>query len=161
MSKISPFLWFDTQAEEAARFYVSIFPNSRIISVNGLPVDLPHTGAEAGSVITVAFELDGQAYIAMNGGPGHPFTDAISLMIDCDGQDEVDRYWDALTADGGQEVACGWLKDKYGLSWQVTPRQLMEMTTSPDKAAAARAFQAMMGMVKIDIAALKAAFEGG
>lgn len=160
MSKISPFLWFDTQAEDAARFYVSLFPNSRIVSVNGLPVDLPHTGAKAGDVITVAFELDGQPYVAMNGGPGHPFTDAISLVIDCDGQDEVDRYWNALVADGGKEVACGWLKDKYGLSWQVTPRQLMEMTTSPDKAAAARAFQAMMGMVKIDIAALKAAFEG-
>lgn len=160
MSKISPFLWFDTQAEDAARFYVSLFPNSRIVSVNSLPVDLPHTGAKAGDVITVAFELDGQPYVAMNGGPGHPFTDAISLVIDCDGQDEVDRYWNALVADGGQEVACGWLKDKYGLSWQVTPRQLMEMTTSPDKAAAARAFQAMMGMVKIDIAALKAAFEG-
>lgn len=160
MSKISPFLWFDTQAEDAARFYVSLFPNSRIVSVNGLPVDLPHTGAKTGDVITVAFELDGQPYVAMNGGPGHPFTDAISLVIDCDGQDEVDRYWNALVADGGKEVACGWLKDKYGLSWQVTPRQLMEMTTSPDKAAAARAFQAMMGMVKIDIAALKAAFEG-
>lgn len=160
MSKISPFLWFDTQAEDAARFYVSLFPNSRIVSVNGLPVDLPHTGAKAGDVITVAFELDGQPYVAMNGGPGHPFTDAISLVIDCDGQNEVDRYWNALVADGGKEVACGWLKDKYGLSWQVTPRQLMEMTTSPDKAAAARAFQAMMGMVKIDIAALKAAFEG-
>lgn len=112
MPKITPFLWFDTQAEEAANLYVSVFPNSRIVSVNGLPVDLPHTGAKAGSVITVAFELDGQAYIAMNGGPGRSFNDAISLMIDCDGQDEVDRYWDALTADGGQEVACGWLKDR-------------------------------------------------
>lgn len=161
MSKISPFLWFDTEAEEAARFYVSIFPNSRIVSVNGLTVDLPHTGAKVGDVITVAFELDGQPYVAMNGGPGHPFTDAISLVIDCDGQDEVDRYWAALTADGGQEVACGWLKDRYGLSWQVTPRQLIEMTTGPDKAAAARAFQAMMGMVKIDIAGLKAAYEAG
>ncbi|WP_299015966.1 VOC family protein [uncultured Caulobacter sp.] len=160
MSKISPFLWFDKEAEEAARFYVSLFPNSRIVSVNGLPVDLPHTGAKAGSVITVNFELDGQAYIAMNGGPGHPFTDAISLMIDCDGQDDVDRYWDALTADGGQGVACGWLKDRFGLSWQVTPRQLMEMTTGPDREAAARVFQAMMGMVKIDVAALKAAYEG-
>ncbi|HJV41659.1 VOC family protein [Caulobacter sp.] len=160
MSKITPFLWFDTQAEEAARFYVSLIPNSRIVSVNGLPVDLPHTGAKAGDVITVAFELDGQPYTAMNGGPGHPFTDAISLVIDCDGQDEVDRYWSALTANGGQEVACGWLKDRYGLSWQVTPRQLIEMTTGPDKAAAARAFQAMMGMVKIDVAGLKAAYEG-
>ena len=161
MSKISPFLWFDTQAEAAARFYVSLFPNSRIVSVNGLPVDLPHTGAKAGSVITVAFELDGQAYVAMNGGPGHPFTDAISLTIDCDGQDEVDHYWNALTADGGQAVACGWLKDRYGLSWQVTPRQLTEMTTGPDRAAAARVFQAMMGMVKIDVAGLKAAYAAG
>ena len=121
MSKISPFLWFDKEAEEAARFYVAIFPNSRIVSVNGLPTDLPHTGAKAGDVMTVTFELDGLPYVAMNGGPGHPFTDAISLTVDCDGQDEVDRYWNALTADGGQEIACGWLKDRYGLCWQVTP----------------------------------------
>ena len=160
MSKIIPFLWFDKEAEEAARFYVSLLPNSRIVSVNGLPVDLSHTGAKAGSVITVAFELDGQAYIAMNGGPGHPFTDAVSLMIDCESQDEVDRYWDALTADGGQGVACGWLKDRFGLSWQVTPRQLMELTTGPDRDAAARVFQAMMGMVKIDIATIEAARRG-
>lgn len=160
MSKISPFLWFDTQAEDAAKLYVSIFPNSRITSVHRLPTDLPHTGAKAGDVMTVSFELDGQPYTAMNGGPGHVFNDAISLVIDCDGQEEVDRYWTALTADGGQEIACGWLKDRFGLSWQVTPRQLIEMTTGPDKKAAARAFQAMMGMVKIDIAALRAAYEG-
>ncbi|ENZ80908.1 MULTISPECIES: VOC family protein [Caulobacter] len=161
MSKISPFLWFDKEAEEAARFYVAIFPNSRIVSVNGLPTDLPHTGAKAGDVMTVTFELDGLPYVAMNGGPGHPFTDAISLTVDCDGQDEVDRYWNALTADGGQEIACGWLKDRYGLCWQVTPRQLIEMTTGPDKAAAARVFQAMMGMVKIDVAKLQQAHDAG
>lgn len=161
MPKISPFLWFDKEAEEAARFYVAIFPNSRIVSVNGLPTDLPHTGAKAGDVMTVTFELDGLPYVAMNGGPGHPFTDAISLTVDCDGQDEVDRYWNALTADGGQEIACGWLKDRYGLCWQVTPRQLIEMTTGPDKAAAARVFQAMMGMVKIDVAKLQQAHDAG
>ena len=161
MSKISPFLWFDKEAEEAARFYVAIFPNSRIVSVNGLPTDLPHTGAKAGDVMPVTFELDGLPYVAMNGGPGHPFTDAISLTVDCDGQDEVDRYWNALTADGGQEIACGWLKDRYGLCWQVTPRQLIEMTTGPDKAAAARVFQAMMGMVKIDVAKLQQAHDAG
>lgn len=161
MSKISPFLWFDKEAEEAARFYVAIFPNSRIVSVNGLPTDLPHTGAKAGDVMTVTFELDGLPYVAMNGGPGHPFTDAISLTVDCNGQDEVDRYWNALTADGGQEIACGWLKDRYGLCWQVTPRQLIEMTTGPDKAAAARVFQAMMGMVKIDVAKLQQAHDAG
>ena len=161
MSKISPFLWFDKEAEEAARFYVAIFPNSRIVSVNGLPTDLPHTGAKAGDVMTVTFELDGLPYVAMNGGPGHPFTDAISLTVDCDGQDEVDRYWNALTADGGQEIACGWLKDRYGLCWQVAPRQLIEMTTGPDKAAAARVFQAMMGMVKIDVAKLQQAHDAG
>ena len=161
MSKISPFLWFDKEAEEAARFYVAIFPNSWIVSVNGLPTDLPHTGAKAGDVMTVTFELDGLPYVAMNGGPGHPFTDAISLTVDCDGQDEVDRYWNALTADGGQEIACGWLKDRYGLCWQVTPRQLIEMTTGPDKAAAARVFQAMMGMVKIDVAKLQQAHDAG
>lgn len=160
MSKITPFLWFDTQAEDAAKLYVSVFPNSRIVSVNRLPTDLPHTGAKAGDVMTVAFELDGQAYTAMNGGPAFKFDEAVSFVIDCADQAEVDHYWDSLLADGGQPSACGWLKDRFGLSWQVTPRALIEMTTGPDKEAAARAFQAMMGMVKIDIAALRAAYEG-
>jgi predicted 3-demethylubiquinone-9 3-methyltransferase (glyoxalase superfamily) len=159
MPKITPFLWFDTQAEEAANFYVSVFPNSRIVSVDRYPIDPPQ-GPKAGDVMTVSFELDGHAGIAMNGGPAFTFDEAVSFVIDCEDQDEVDRYWTALTADGGKEVACGWLKDKYGLSWQVTPRQLIEWTTGADREAAARVFKAMMTMVKIDVAGLKAAYEG-
>lgn len=161
MPKTSPFLWFDHQAEDAARFYVSVFPNSRILSVNRYPSDVPHAGLKAGDVMTVAFELDGQPWTIMNGGPGKTFDEAISFVIDCDGQAEVDHFWNALTANGGQEVACGWLKDKYGLAWQVTPRQLIALTTGPDKAAAARVFQAMMGMVKIDVAKLQQAHDAG
>lgn len=159
MPKISPFLWFDNQAEEAANFYISVFPNSRIVRVDRYPIDPPQ-GPKAGDVMTVSMELDGQAFTLMNGGPAFAFDEAVSFVVDCDGQDEVDRYWDALLADGGQESQCGWLKDKYGLSWQVTPRQLIEWTTGDDREAAARVFQAMMGMAKIDVAALKAAYEG-
>lgn len=159
MSKISPFLWFDKEAEDAAKLYVSLFPNSRIVSVNRYPTDVPQAGAKAGDVMTVAFELDGQPITGMNGGPAFTFDEAVSFVIDCDGQDEVDHYWNGLIADGGQESQCGWLKDRFGFSWQVTPRQLIEMTTGPDKAAAGRVFQAMMGMKKIDVAKLKAAFE--
>lgn len=160
MPKISPFLWFDRQAEEAANFYVSVFSNSRIVSVDRFPIDVPHGGSKAGDVMTVSMELDGAAFTLMNGGPAFTFDEAVSFVVDCDGQDEVDRYWAALTADGGKEVACGWLKDKYGLSWQVTPRQLIEWTTGENREAAARVFAAMMTMVKIDVAALKAAYEG-
>ena len=160
MPKITPFLWFDKEAEEAARFYVSLFPNSKIDQVNRYPRDTPQADADASDVMTVAFELDGQKVTALNAGPMFKFNEAFSFVIDCDGQDEVDHYWNALTADGGQESQCGWVKDRFGLSWQVTPRQLIEMTTSPDRAAAGRAFQAMMGMKKIDIAAIRAAFEG-
>ncbi|WP_297513283.1 VOC family protein [uncultured Caulobacter sp.] len=159
MPKITPFLWFDTQAEDAANLYVSIFPNSRITSVSRYAREAP--GAAAGQVMTVTFEIDGQKVTALNAGPMFKLSEAFSFVIDCDGQDEVDHYWNALTANGGQESQCGWLKDRFGLSRQVTPRQLIEMTTSPDREAAGRAFQAMMGMKKIDIAALRAAFEGG
>jgi predicted 3-demethylubiquinone-9 3-methyltransferase (glyoxalase superfamily) len=159
MPKISPFLWFDKEAEDAARLYVSVFPNSRINHTAYYPSEGPE-GVEKGRVMTVGFEIDGQKVTAMNAGPHFKLSEAFSFVIDCDGQDEVDHYWNALTADGGQESQCGWLKDRYGLSWQVTPRQLIEMTTSPDRAAAGRAFQAMMGMKKIDIAGIKAAFEG-
>ena len=160
MPKITPFLWFDNQAEDAARFYVSIFPNSRIVDVARYPIDPPQ-GPKAGEVMTVTFALDGQTWTAMNGGPAFTFDEAISFTVECGDQDEVDRYWSALTADGGREVACGWLKDKYGLCWQITPRRLIEMNASPDREAAARAFKAMMDMVKIDIAKLEAAFAGG
>jgi predicted 3-demethylubiquinone-9 3-methyltransferase (glyoxalase superfamily) len=160
MSKITPFLWFDKEAEEAANLYVSVFPNSKITHVARYPSDAPQVSVEAGKVMTVAFELDGRRFTAMNAGPVFKFSEAISFVIDCDGQAEVDHYWTALTADGGQESQCGWLKDRFGLSWQVTPRQLIEMTTSADREAAGRAFQAMMGMKKIDIAAIRAAFDG-
>ena len=156
-SKISPFLWFDTQAEEAANFYVSLFPNSRVNSVSRYPSEMPGMG---GQVMTVAFELDCLPFTALNAGPQFTFTEAISFVIDCADQAEVDHYWNALTADGGQESQCSWCKDKYGLSWQVVPRRLMELITSPDKAIAGRAMQAMMGMQKIIVADLEKAAEG-
>lgn len=159
MPKITPFLWFDNQAEDAAKLYVSLFQNSKITDVAYYPGEAPG-GGKPGKVMTVAFEIDGQKITALNAGPTFKLDEAFSFVIDCDGQDEVDHYWNALTADGGQESQCGWLKDRYGLSWQVTPRQLIEAITSPDRAAAGRAFQAMMGMKKIDVAAIQAAFEG-
>ncbi|WP_454714291.1 VOC family protein [Caulobacter segnis] len=159
MPKITPFLWFDNQAEDAAKLYVSLFPNSKITSVDYYPGEAPG-GGKPGKVMTVVFEIDGQKVTALNAGPTFKLDEAFSFVIDCDGQAEVDHYWNALTADGGQESQCGWLKDRFGLSWQVTPRQLIEATTSSDRAAAGRAFQAMMGMKKIDVAAIQAAYEG-
>lgn len=158
MLKITPFLWFDSQAEPAAELYVSLFPNSRITRVTRYPNDASQ--ATPADVMTVEFELDGLPVTALNAGPTFRLSEAFSFVIHCDGQEEVDRYWTALTADGGQESQCGWLKDRFGLSWQVTPRQLVEMTTSTDREAAGRAFQAMMGMKKIDIAAMRAAYNG-
>ncbi|MCX5690434.1 MAG: VOC family protein [Planctomycetota bacterium] len=149
--KVTPFLWFDDKAHEAAKFYVETFPNSRIIS--------PMTGP-GGNPIGVKFEIDGREFVAFNGGPMFKFTEAISLFIDCETQEEVDRIWDRLVSDGGSPSHCGWLKDKYGLSWQVVPRCLMEYMSDPDRVKAGRAMQAMMGMSKLDIAALKAAFDG-
>jgi predicted 3-demethylubiquinone-9 3-methyltransferase (glyoxalase superfamily) len=158
MDKISPCLWFDGQAEQAARFYTSLFPNSRIESVDRSPADTP--SGPKGSVLTVNFTLDGNSYIGLNGGPDFKFTEAISLSIECDDQAEMDRYWDALIADGGEPSVCGWLKDRFGLSWQVVPRRLTEMYRSGDPAAAERAMQAMLEMTKLDIAALERAFAG-
>ena len=151
MQKITPFLWFDTQAEDAAKYYVALFPNSRITSTSPGP---------GGTVMTVGFELDGQAFTALNGGPHFTFTEAVSFVVRCADAAEVDRYWDTLTRDGGTESQCGWLKDRFGLSWQVTPRQLGELTSGPDTEKAARVFAAMMQMVKIDVAKLQAAAEG-
>lgn len=155
MQKINPCLWFDHQAEEAAEFYVSVFPDSRIVSrarrVDGLP-------DEVGDVMVVAFELAGQGYIALNGGPLFRFSPAISLAIPCETQDEVDHYWARLT-EGGEEGQCGWLTDRYGVTWQVTPTPLIRMFQSDDRAAAARAAAAMMPMKKLDIAALQRAFD--
>ena len=149
--KITPFLWFNNNAEEAADFYVSIFKNSRRLDEMRAAADNPSTAA--GAVITVSFELDGQQFTAMNGGPGHNFTDAISLVVRCESQEEIDHYWYRLIEGGGSEVACGWLKDKFGLSWQIVPSNIGELVKHP------KGFQAMMQMKKLDIAALKSAAE--
>ena len=153
MPKITPCLWFDTQGEEAARFYTSIFPNSRI-------VDVAHYGEagprDAGTVMVVKFELDGQEFVALNGGPEFTFDEAISFQIDCADQEEVDRYSEALT-DGGEQGPCGWVKDRFGLSWQVVPKRMIELLSDPDEANAQRAMAAMLEMRKIDIAAVEAA----
>ena len=156
--KIAPCLWFDGNAEEAAEFYVSVFPNSRIIERVKSPSDWPSGKAE--DVILMVFELDGQTYQALNGGPSAEFNDAVSLSVSCKDQAEVDRYWDALTADGGTPVQCGWLKDKYGLRWQIVPEIMPEMLRHPDRAKAKRAMEAMFGMVKIDVEAIKKAAAG-
>lgn len=156
MPRITPCLWFDTQAEEAARFYASIFKNSKVGTISRYGEGMP---MPAGTVLTVSFELDGQELMALNGGPIFPFTEAVSLMIWCDSQEEIDHYWSKLT-DGGKEVECGWLKDRYGLSWQVVPSAFKEMMASPDEAAKDRMMKALLGMVKLDAAALKRAFEG-
>jgi predicted 3-demethylubiquinone-9 3-methyltransferase (glyoxalase superfamily) len=156
MPPVTPFLWFDTEAEEAAKFYVSIFPNSKITGVTRYGKSGP---GPDGSVMTVNFELDGQRFTALNAGPQFKFTEAISFVIECQTQEDVDRYWTKLTA-GGQEVECGWLKDRYGLFWQVTPRILLEMIGDPDPAKAERVMKAMLQMKKIEIAPLKQAYEG-
>ena len=155
MQKITPSLWFDGQAEEAARFYVSVFKNSRIVRTNYFLKGSPGT---AGSVMTVQFILDGVEFVAMNGGPQFKFSPAISFVANCENQDEVDRLWRELSA-GGQEVQCGWLTDKFGISWQIVPTALLDMLGSADTAAAQRAFAAMLGMKKLNIAALRRAFE--
>ena len=148
--KITPFLWFDTQAEEAAKYYCSIFPDSRITNVTLVPT---------GSALVVAFELAGTQFLALNGGPMYQFTEAVSFSIDCKDQAEVDHYWSKLS-EGGTPIQCGWLKDKYGLCWQVIPSILPKLLSDPDPAKAGRAMAAMMTMVKIDIAALEAAAGG-
>ena len=155
MHKISPFLWFDTQAEEAAKFYVSMFGNSRIVSVTRYGEAGP---GPKGSVMTVVFELEGQRFIALNGGPQFRFTEAISFSVDCATQAEVDRLWEQLSK-GGAEGPCGWLKDKYGLSWQITPTALGKMLSDPDPAKSKRVMEAMLKMKKIDIRALQQAYE--
>lgn len=156
MDKPYPCLWFDGQAEEAARFYVSVFKNSRILATRHFPEGLPQP---PGSVMTVSFLLDGQEFMALNGGPQFRFSPAVSFVVGCDTQEEVDTLWSWLTEDG-MEVQCGWLTDKYGISWQIVPKALPAMLTSADQAAAGRAATAMMGMKKLDIAALQRAFAG-
>jgi predicted 3-demethylubiquinone-9 3-methyltransferase (glyoxalase superfamily) len=154
---ITPCLWFDTQAEEAVTFYTRLFPDSRVDHTLHYG---PNMHQPEGSVLLVEFSLAGQSFQALNGGPHHHFNDAISLSVLCADQAEVDRLWDALTTDGGTPVQCGWLRDKFGLSWQIVPRRWWELTRSSDKAAVQRAFMALMGMVKLDVAALEKAFAG-
>jgi predicted 3-demethylubiquinone-9 3-methyltransferase (glyoxalase superfamily) len=151
-----PCLWFDGQAEEAAQLYTSVFPNSSIDQVTRYGPDMPPP-MEQGDVLTVDFTLDGRAYTALNGGPQFPFTEAVSFQIVCADQEESDRYWDRLTADGGEESMCGWLKDRFGLSWQVFPVELIELTNDPDPGRAQRAMQAMLQMRRIDLAEIKRA----
>lgn len=157
MHKITPFLWFDTQAEEAARFYCSVFANSKILQVARYGDAGP--GAK-GSVMTVVFELDGQRLIALNGGPHFKLTPAFSLSVACETQAEVDALWDKLIADGGEPSQCGWLRDKFGLSWQIVPSIIGEIMSSSDAKRSRAAMEAMMKMGKLDIAALKAAYDG-
>ena len=157
MQKVTPFLWFDREAEEAATFYTSLFDDSRITSVSryGEGAPLPR-----GTAMSVTFELGGREYMALNGGPHFKFTPAISLFVSCETQAEVDRYWDRLCADGGQEGRCGWLTDRFGLSWQIIPTALGQLLGDKDRSRANRAMQAMMQMSKLDIAALKRAAAG-
>jgi predicted 3-demethylubiquinone-9 3-methyltransferase (glyoxalase superfamily) len=152
MQKISPFIWFDYNAEDAMNFYRSVFKDSKIIRIAHNP---PGSPGPEGELLVATIQLEGQEITLMNGGPGHPLTDAISLTVNCSSQEEVDYYWDNLLRDGGQEIACGWLKDQFGLYWQITPTMLPELLSDSDKAKAGRVMQAMMKMIKLDIAALK------
>ena len=154
MDKITPCLWFVGNALEAAEFYVSVFPGSAIKKVHRAHTDTP--GNKMGDVLFIEFSLAGQSYQALNGGPHDTFNDAISLSVSCEDQAEVDRIWDALTANGGRPVQCGWLKDKYGVSWQIIPKRLIELMGTSDPAVGRRVMEAMMQMVKIDVAALEA-----
>jgi len=157
MQKITPFLWYDDKAEEAANFYVSIFKNSKVVSVSRYGEAGP---GPKGSAMTAAFELEGQKFVALNGGPHFKFTEAVSFVVNCASQEEVDYFWEKLLEGGGKESQCGWLKDKYGLSWQITPTILPELLQDKDPEKANRVMQAMMKMVKIDIETLKRAAEG-
>ena len=152
MKKVTPFLWFDTQAEEAMNFYVSLFKNSKVLNVSRGP---------DGKAFIVSFELDGQEFMGLNAGPEFKFNESISMYVDCADQVEVDYFWDALTADGGEESMCGWLKDKYGLSWQIIPKQLGELMGDPDPEKAQRVTKAMLQMKKIEIEGLMQAYEQG
>ena len=157
MQKITPHLWYAKEAEEAAKFYASIFPDSRVTRVTGLPTDSP--SGPAGSVKVVEFVLFGQEFMAISAGPLEPFNHSVSFIVRCDDQTEIDRYWNALL-EGGSAEQCGWLRDRFGLSWQIVPKVLGDMMTDPDRAKAKRAADAMMKMVKFDIADLQAAYSG-
>jgi predicted 3-demethylubiquinone-9 3-methyltransferase (glyoxalase superfamily) len=159
MSKITPCLWFDGQAEDAARFYVSLLPQSKIDRVVNASVDLP--GSKAGAVLLVEFTLAGQSFLALNGGPAFKFTEAVSFTINCVDQAEVDRLWEALAADGGKPIQCGWIKDRYGLAWQIVPEELPRLMRDSDPAKVRRVTEAMMKMVKLDVRELERAAGGG
>lgn len=160
MQKVTPFLWFDNQVMDAAKFYVSVFKNSKILNDSHYGDEGQEiTGKPKGEVMVVQFELDGQKFSALNGGPHFKFTEAISFLIDCKDQEEVDYYWNKLS-EGGQESQCGWLKDKFGLSWQVVPEALSELMSDPDEAKSDRVMAAMLKMTKLDAATLKKAYEG-
>ncbi|MEW6401220.1 MAG: VOC family protein [Chloroflexota bacterium] len=150
MKKITPFLWFDTQAEEAMNFYVSLFKNSKVLGVSRGP---------DGKAFSVSFELDGQEFMGLNAGPHYKFNEAVSMYVNCEDQAEADYFWDRLTADGGEESMCGWCKDKFGLSWQIIPKQLGELMGDPDPEKSQRVMQAMLKMQKIDIQALQRAYD--
>ena len=156
MQKITPFLWFDNQAEEAVNFYVSVFKNSKVKGMTRYTGEEP--SGEKGSVMTVNFELDGQEFVALNGGPQFKFTEAVSFVVNCETQEQIDYYWEKLTAGGGEEVQCGWLTDKYGLSWQVVPTKIREWARDP--AGFQRVMHAVMQMKKLDITALQRAHDG-
>ncbi len=158
MQKITPYLWYSNQAEEAAAFYASVFPDSRVTRVVSLPSESP--SGPAGSVKVVEFVLCGQSFTAMSAGPLDPFNHAVSFVVNCETQVEIDHYWDALLADGGSAEQCGWLKDRFGLAWQIVPTILSEMMADNDRVRAKQAADAMMKMIKLDIAALKAAYAG-
>jgi predicted 3-demethylubiquinone-9 3-methyltransferase (glyoxalase superfamily) len=158
MRPITPCLWFDGKAEEAARLYTSLFPNSHVDKVHRAPADFP--SGKAGDVLTVDFTLNGTPFIALDGGPEFKFNEAVSFTVDCENQAEVDRYWSALLANGGEESVCGWLKDRFGVSWQIVPKRLNELLDGDDREGAKRAMEAMLGMVKLDVAQLEAAYKG-
>ena len=161
MQKITPFLWFDNQAEEAVKFYTAIFKNSKVGKITRYDESAEKAaGRPAGSVMTVEFELEGQKFTALNGGPAFKFNESISFVVNCETQEEVDYFWEKLTADGGQEIECGWLKDKFGVSWQIVPTVLIEMLQDKDEAKADRVMKAMLQMHKLDIKTLKDAFAG-
>jgi len=161
MQKITPFLWFDDQAEQAAKFYTSIFKNSKVGRILRYDENAAKAaGRPLGSVLTIEFEIEGQKFVALNGGPQFKFNESVSFVVNCETQDEVDYFWTKLTADGGQESACGWLKDKFGLSWQITPTVLIDMLHDKDADRAESVMKAMLEMQKIDIAKLNAAYAG-
>jgi predicted 3-demethylubiquinone-9 3-methyltransferase (glyoxalase superfamily) len=161
MQKITPFLWFDDQAEEAVNFYTALFKNSKIGRIfRYTEAAAEKTGLPVGSVLTIEFEIEGQKFVTLNGGPLFKFNESVSFVINCETQEEVDYFWEKLTADGGEESACGWLKDKFGLSWQVTPTVLIDMLHDKDPEKAERVMKAMLEMQKIEIQKLKAAYDG-